>query len=228
MILEHEVDDTRDGVRTIHRGVAAGDNVDAVDQVGRNGVDIDADARVQDVAADVTAAVDQHQRALRSQTAKIEKVKAAGAQEARRVRLRERARDLRQLGELVADRDIAGLEEFLPTNGGHRQRRGQVRRADARARHDDGVRRGRSAICRKRLSIRDFATVLTGLHPLFGRQRCGGEVSALVCWATGRMAASAANETDERMNGLTRRIARIPSKVRMYGFIPGGLVLESS
>ena len=35
IVLEDEVDDARDGVRTVDRRVAAGDDVDALDEVGR-------------------------------------------------------------------------------------------------------------------------------------------------------------------------------------------------
>ena len=46
IVLEDEVDDAGDGVRTVHRRVAAGHDVDALDQVGRDGVDVDGDTPV--------------------------------------------------------------------------------------------------------------------------------------------------------------------------------------
>ena len=45
VVLEDEVDDARDGVRTVHGRVTAGHDVDTVDEVGRDRVDVDTDAR---------------------------------------------------------------------------------------------------------------------------------------------------------------------------------------
>src|SRR5438132_7697943 len=71
---QHEIDHTRDGVRTVDRRAAARDHVDALDQVARDGVDVD--QIVAGARRDVTAAVDQHQGAGRAETAKVEDVEA--------------------------------------------------------------------------------------------------------------------------------------------------------
>ena len=55
---QHEVDDAGDRVRTVNRRLAAGDDVDAFDQVVRDGVDVGRHSVVQDVGRDVTTAVD--------------------------------------------------------------------------------------------------------------------------------------------------------------------------
>ena len=99
VVLEDEVHDARDRVRTINGRCAAGHDVDTLDQIRRNGVGVDRDAVRQHVRTDMTAAVDQHQRALRTETAKVEQVEAARSEEARRVLLAERAAQLRQFVE---------------------------------------------------------------------------------------------------------------------------------
>jgi hypothetical protein len=58
----------------------------------------------------MTTAVDEHERALRAEAAKVEQVQAARTEEARRVLLAERAAELRQVVEKVADRNAAGFE----------------------------------------------------------------------------------------------------------------------
>src|SRR5205085_8228155 len=77
---EHEVHHAGDGVRTVDRRAAARDHVDALDEVARDGVDVD--QIVAGAGGDVAAAVDQHQGAGRAETAKIEDVEAGGADEA--------------------------------------------------------------------------------------------------------------------------------------------------
>ena len=61
---QDEVDDAGDGVRTVDGRVAAGDDVDALDEVVRDRVDVRRHGVVENVGGDVAAAVDQHQRAL--------------------------------------------------------------------------------------------------------------------------------------------------------------------
>jgi hypothetical protein len=74
----------------------------------------------EDVAADVAAAVLQHQGANGAEAAKIEQVEAGGAEEAGRVRLAEGAAQRGQVVQRVADRDVAGFEEFLAADRGDR------------------------------------------------------------------------------------------------------------
>ena len=89
-LAQDEVDDAGDGVRTVNRRVAAGDDVDALDQVVRDRVDVGRHGIVEDVGGDVAAAVDQHQGALRAEAAKIEQVEAGDADAEARVLLARR------------------------------------------------------------------------------------------------------------------------------------------
>ena len=110
---QDEVDDARDRVRTVNGRVAAGDDVDALDQVVRDRVDVGRHGVVQDVGRDVAAAVDQHQGAQRAEAAKIEQVEAGDADAEARVLLGEGAAQLRQVVQRVADVGVALLEELL-------------------------------------------------------------------------------------------------------------------
>ena len=120
--LQDEVDDAGDGVRTVHRRVAAGDDVDALDQVVRDGVDVGRHGVVENVGGDVAAAVDQHQGADRAEAAKVEQVEAGDADAEARVLLGEGAAQLRQLVERVADVGLPLLEELLAADRGDRNR----------------------------------------------------------------------------------------------------------
>jgi hypothetical protein len=137
ILLQYEVDRTRDRVRAVDRRAAAGDQIDALDQVGRERVHVGRDGVAQQIAADVAAAVDEDQRALRAETAQIEQVEAARAEEARRILLAEGRAKLRQFVQHVADRDLAGLEELVACNGRDRRSRFEIGAADARAGDDD-------------------------------------------------------------------------------------------
>ena len=180
MVLEDEVDDARDRVRTVDGRIAARDDVDPFDQVRRDGVRIDRDAVVEHVRADMAAAVDQHERALRVEAAQIEQVEAGCAEEAGGVRGAEGGAQGGQLVQRVADRDLTGLEELLAADG--RDRRGgfEVRAADARSGDDDRavvacgiIGDGRVALCRRR---RDRRRVRVGRGIERGRAGRGGHV----------------------------------------------------
>ena len=93
ILLEDEVDHARDRIGAVNGRVAARHHVNAVDKVSRNRVHIDGDAAAQHVAANVTAAVDEHECARRAEAPQIEEVEARGPEEPRRVRLREGAAD---------------------------------------------------------------------------------------------------------------------------------------
>src|SRR4029079_11282503 len=69
VLLQDEVDDARDGVRTVNGRGTAGHHVDAVDQRGRDRVGVD--DRV-DVIGDVATAVDEHEGALRAEAAEVD------------------------------------------------------------------------------------------------------------------------------------------------------------
>ena len=73
--LVEEVDHARDGVRTVQRGGAAGQDVDPLDELGRDDVEIDGGRARQ--AGDDAAAVDQDQGAIRTEVAKIDRGDAA-------------------------------------------------------------------------------------------------------------------------------------------------------
>ena len=62
LLLEHEVDHAGDRVRAIDRRRAAGDDVDAVDQCGRNGVNVDF-GDLPGIVGDPAPSVDQDQGA---------------------------------------------------------------------------------------------------------------------------------------------------------------------
>src|SRR5205085_6951193 len=119
--------------------VAARDDVDALDQIVRDGVDVDRNRIVQNVRGDVTAAVDQHQGALRAETAKIEQVEAGDADAETRILLGERAPQLRQLVQRLADIGVAALDDALAADRRDRNRGFQVRTTDARAGDDDAA-----------------------------------------------------------------------------------------
>ena len=65
---------------------------------------------VQDVGGDVAAAVDQHQRTLRAEAAKIEQVEAGDADAETRILLGEGAAQLRQVVQRLTDIGVALLD----------------------------------------------------------------------------------------------------------------------
>src|SRR5262245_41985605 len=137
ILLEDEVDDAGDGVRTVHGRITAGHDVNAIDQVVRDGVDVGRHGVVENVGADVTAAVDQRQGADRAEATKIEQVEAGDADAETRVRLGEGAAKLRQLVQRVTDAGGRLLDERFTADRGDRNLRFEVRTADARSGNDD-------------------------------------------------------------------------------------------
>ncbi len=108
VVLEDEVDDAGDGVRTVHGRGAAGDDVDAVDQAGRDRADVDhAGGR----GGRDALAVDQDQGALRAETTKIEGREVFTALVVRRAGVARN--DLRQFVEQGFDGDGSGQVELL-------------------------------------------------------------------------------------------------------------------
>ena len=134
--LEDEVDDARNGVRTVNGRVAAGHEVDALQKFGRNGVRVDAiGARRR---RDLAAAVNQHQRAVGTQTAKVEQVQTRGADRGGRVCLSEGRTELRQAVQHVAERQFAGFEQVFRAHARDRNRCVEVGTIeDARPGNDD-------------------------------------------------------------------------------------------
>ena len=140
---QDEVDDARDRVRTVNRRVAARDDVDAFDQVVRDGIDVGRHGIVQNVGGNVAAAVDQDQRALGAEAAKIEQVKTRDTDAEARVLLGERAAQLGQVVQRVADVGLTLLEKAFAGDRGDRHGRFEVRTADARAGDDNRPFRSR-------------------------------------------------------------------------------------
>lgn len=139
-----EVDDPRDGVRTVNGRVAAGHDVHAFEQFVRNGVGIDiVGARRR---RHVTAAVDQHQRAAGAQIAEVEPVDARRTDEAGRVGLGEGRTQRRQFGQRITDIGRAAFGEILTGHGRDRVGRFEVGTRDARTGDDDSVAGGFGAI----------------------------------------------------------------------------------
>jgi hypothetical protein len=116
--LEHEVDDTGNGVRTVDRRVTAGDDVNTLDQIDRDGGDIDRlRARLR---GDVADAVLQHQRAGGALATQIKDRQTGGADEAARVLAGEGRAELRQQGQTVTDVHAAVLQQFSRAQRGDR------------------------------------------------------------------------------------------------------------
>src|SRR4051794_37615792 len=140
--LQDEVDDARNGVRTVDGRVTAGDDLAAVDEVLRDAVDVGNRGRAQDVGSDVTAAVDEDAGALRGPTANVDQAEAGDADVDARLLLGERAAPLRQGVRLVADGVRAVLQELLALDLGVWNHRFEIRAADARSGIHDVLTRG--------------------------------------------------------------------------------------
>ncbi len=137
VILHDEVDHARHGVRTVGRGRAAADDLDALDQSRRNGIDID---RAASGRAHRTTAVHQHQVTARPQTAQIDK---GAAVRARVVRLRAKAcSHLRQGIEILLNRSRTGVRHVLLLDSQDRALGDRIATGDARAGHHDFINAG--------------------------------------------------------------------------------------
>jgi hypothetical protein len=136
-IVLEEIDDARDRVRTVDRRIAARHDIDPVDQVGRQRVDVDGVAVVDDVGGNLTPPVDQDEGARPAQTTKIQEVQTTRTDARRRVLRAERTAQLGQVVQDVADRDTAALEDFRGRYGGDRNGGIVVGATDARAGDED-------------------------------------------------------------------------------------------
>ena len=76
--IHDEVDDARHGVRAVGRGGAAGQHFDALHDGRRDDVDVGRAGRRRRTR-DQAAAVDQHQGALRTEAAKVDRGRAVRA-----------------------------------------------------------------------------------------------------------------------------------------------------
>ncbi len=142
VLLENEVDDTRDRVRAVHRRRAARDHLDALDRRRRNRVQVD---RHRGVDRHRAIAVEQHEVAIGSEPAKAQRGRAGRGRRARVDELavghlrvaRGRGNELRQLIQRVLDRDRALLLERRRVDRLDRAVGLVVAPHDARARDDD-------------------------------------------------------------------------------------------
>ena len=108
--FQHEVDDTGDCVRAINRRVAAGDDVDALDEVNRYGRHVNRGSA--GLRGDVAEAILQHQRSVGALATQIEDRQAGGADEAAAVLAGEGRAELRQQRQAVTNVDGAVLQQF--------------------------------------------------------------------------------------------------------------------
>jgi hypothetical protein len=77
-LLEDEIDDAGNRIRTVHRRSAAGEDFDAIDHRGRNRGDV-GEIAVAAVSLRVigdAASVDQDQRVVRTESAQIDRLRA--------------------------------------------------------------------------------------------------------------------------------------------------------
>ena len=137
ILVHDEVDDARDRVRAVGRRRAAGQHFDALDQRRRDEVEIG--GRAVGIARHQATAVDQHQRAGRTETAQVDGRRARRAIRQRRrltgVHLRQRVEQILNLGR-------ARQLDVLAGDGRDRSARGQVGLRNARAGNDDFVAGG--------------------------------------------------------------------------------------
>jgi hypothetical protein len=139
LMVEHEVHDTRQGVRAIGRRGAAGDDVDAADEAVRERIDVGRAVGAVDRGVDDALAVEQDQGTARTQTAQVELVDARGAarevtgEGTRRHAVGERRQGVHGVGDVGVRH---GVELFGAENGD--RGRGFVAVAhNARTGHDD-------------------------------------------------------------------------------------------
>ena len=134
IVLEDEVDDAGHGVRTVHRRGAAGDDVDALDEAGRDGADVD-DARGR--RSRNALAVDEDQGTIRADAAKVEGGEVFTALVVRRAGVARN--ELRKFVQEGFDGDRTGQVESLRIDGGDGARSVQLGTDQARTGNDDGV-----------------------------------------------------------------------------------------
>ena len=137
VLLQDEVDHARDRVGAVDRRIAAGDDINAFNQVARDRANVRRNGVVENVRRNVAAAIDQHQRARSAEPAQIEQAEAGDADAQARVLLGESAAQLRQVVERIADIVLALLEKVLADNRSDRHGRFQVRALDARTGNHD-------------------------------------------------------------------------------------------
>ena len=132
--VHDEVDDARDRVRTVHRRCAARQDFGAADERRRDDVKVGRLVRAVRIARHEAAAVDQNQRALRTEVAKVD---FRGTRCAVRNARRLGGTDGRQLVEDVFDPGRTGKLHVLVVDDRDRRGEFKVRLRNARAGDDD-------------------------------------------------------------------------------------------
>ena len=171
--FQHEIDHARHAVGAVHRARRTGQHVDALDQVGRDRVNVDRGG--VDLAGHVAAAVHQHESTVRPQPAQVEQVEAGIADGAVGLRVARGTRAVARVGECgdaLQEIGDVGLPRLLDLGGIERDdwvRRLVIGTADARSGdHDVAAVTRRRSRCggRIRRILRHSCDVL--------RVRCGG------------------------------------------------------
>ena len=133
--VEDEVDDARDGVRAVRRRGAARDDLDPLHEIARHQVDVDgADVGRRNHAP----AVQQHQIALRTEVAQVQKIRAVRSGEPLAgIRRRTRALELRQRVERCGNASRRCRMQLIGAYYGDRRRRFEpAAPVEPRAGHD--------------------------------------------------------------------------------------------
>ena len=136
VFLGDEVHDARDGVRTVHGRRTAGEHFDALDQLGRDLVEVS--GRAADTAVGHAATVDEHQGARGAEATQVDRGSTRGAVGDRGVL---RGESLRQLVDEVLDAGHALRGDVRRSDLRDRARRFKVRLLQARTGHDDRFER---------------------------------------------------------------------------------------
>ena len=139
IVVEHEVDDTRQRVRTIDRRRAASHDIDAGHQRVGNVIDVGRGERGGDRAVDDPLAVEQDQSPGRTETSKADLIdtQRAAADGGRLAGLGDAVGGLGQLIDRVGDVNIGASSQDVGTQHGQWRRRGEAVANHARAGDDD-------------------------------------------------------------------------------------------
>lgn len=142
LLLEDDVDDAGDRVRTVNRRGAAAEDLDAVDHHARHVGEVDRVDRavVRDRVVGDAMAVDQHQRVVGTESAQADHVgrRREGAAE---ILALHQAGVLRQLGQHVEHAAVAALVDVLALDDDHRRRPLDLRARNARTGDGDRLER---------------------------------------------------------------------------------------
>ena len=124
IVAQYEVDHARYRVGAIGRRRAAGDRLDALDQIDRDRIDIYTGAA--GAAGNVALAAHQHQRSRLAEAAQVQRVQARGADKAAAVAGAEGRGKGRQIVEQIAQIGAAGTEHIVGVDLVYRRRDLQI------------------------------------------------------------------------------------------------------